>query len=375
MRDYARISPQFWSGTTGRRLRGDPGGLTLAFYLMTCPTSTMSGLFYLPLPTISHETGLSLESTKRALERLEGEGFAFYEEETELVWVPEMARCQVGAELALGDNRIKGLLREVERSRRSRFYSAFFERYGSAYHLPAILPSSEGPSKPLRGAPETFSKGLRRRLLEANEAPSKGLARGFTESTKPLRSQDQDQEQDQEQEQKEIVAPASPSRPIEVEQEVPANETASALAERVKPEVDEPSPPLFRLEPITTSESRLSKPDEALQVLNEASNFRFVVTRLKRGQAICVQRLIAGHPAAAEWRLVGEWLAAGGEAWRCDVDVRCLGDFEAWLAHATKWRDSGRPQLHGRGARAPTALGYAPATTAYERSEDLTDDL
>lgn len=213
MRDYARISPLFWSGDTGRRLRGDPEALTLAFYLMTCPSSTMSGLFYLPLPTISHETGLSLEATRRALMRLEAEEFAFYEEDAELVWVPEMARCQVGAELAPGDKRIKGLVREIERSRRSPFYSAFFARYAERYHLPPVSHPFEGPCKGLRAGSEAPSKGLRMGLSTCEQAPPKGRARGFSEAAKPLRSQDQDQEQDQEQEQEqEIVAPASLSR-------------------------------------------------------------------------------------------------------------------------------------------------------------------
>lgn len=362
MRDYARISPQFWSGDTGRRLRGDPDALTLAFYLMTCPSSTMSGLFYLPLPTIAHETGLSAESTKRALDRLEVEKFAFYDEDAEHVWVPEMARCQVGATLATGDNRIKGLLREIERSRRSRYYVSFFQRYGSAYHLPSLSLPFERPSNDGRSGPQAPSKRLQSTQVEHEEAPSKGLGSSAAGSTKPLRSQDQDQEKDQDQEQgQESVAPASPSRP-------PTGE----LAESATDNIDVPQP--LRLESPAGDEV-VSKPDEAVRILAAASHGRFVVSRLKRGQAIHTQKLIAAHPNAGEWKVVGEWLAAGGEAWRSEVDARSLGDFEAWLAHASHWRDAGRPALHGRGARAPTAMGYAAATTAYERSEDLTDEL
>lgn len=350
MRDYARISPQFWSGDTGRRLRGDPDTLSLAFYLMSCPSSTMSGLFYLPLPTIAHETGLSLESTRRALERLEAEKFAFYDEDAEHVWLPEMARCQVGTTLAVGDNRIKGLLREIERSRRSRYYVAFFERYGTAYHLPSLSVPFEGSPKRFRGS---------------TEAPSKGLVRGLARSGKALRSQDQDQEKDQDQEQRQESAPASLSRPS----------ARDGAPESVDDQTDSQPQPTLRLEPEPNGGETLSRADEAVRTLAAASTGRFVASRLKRGQAIHAQKLIAAHPSTSEWQLVGEWLAAGGEAWRSELDVRSLGDFEAWLAHATKWRDSGRPTLHGRGARAPTAMGYAAATTAYERSEDLTDDL
>src|SRR6185312_2501399 len=324
MRDYARISPLFWSGDTGRRLRGDGDAQVLAFYLMTCPSSTMSGLFYLPLPTISHETGLSIPATRAALTRLEAAEFAFYDAEAELVWLPEMARCQVGIELSPGDNRIKGLLREIERHRRSPFHAAFLDRYREAYHLPSEY---ETTAKPLR--------------------------RGYASAARPLRSQDQDQEQVQDQEQdQEQVAPASPTR---------------------VPVITQPEPLRLEAQDADTA-AALTRADDALRELATASGGRFVASRLKRGQAIHVQKLLAVHSSSAAWRLVGEWLAAGGEAWRSDLDARCLGDFEAWLAHATKWHDAGRPPLQGRGARAPTA-GWAPATTAYERSEDLTDEL
>lgn len=50
MRDYAKISPKFWIGETGREMRelGLPAR-ALAFYLMTSPHSNMLGIYYLPI--------------------------------------------------------------------------------------------------------------------------------------------------------------------------------------------------------------------------------------------------------------------------------------------------------------------------------------
>jgi hypothetical protein len=345
MRDYALVMPQFWYGETGRHLRHDRDAQVLAFYLMTCPSASMTGLFYLPIPVMAHETGIPFEGACKALRSLSDAGFAFYDDQTEVVWVPEMARHQIAERLSPGDNRIKGVLRLVERYRRSRYYAAFVERYGAAFNLPERSPF-EGPSK-------------------------------------ALRSQDQEQDQDQDQEQKKIVAPASLSRPpLEVEtaqfaDDQPEQDAGDEAAEFVESEpVGRQATAASEVAPANEHQPLLFKPDDAMRAISDASNGRFVRTKLKRGQVIHVQRLIRAHPDLAEWRLVGEWLARGGEAWRSEIDSRSLSNFEAWLAHATQWRDAGRPAIAVRAAqRGPNAAGYAPATTAYERSEDLTDQL
>lgn len=305
MRDYARVLPQFWRGETGKSLRRDPDAQVLAMYLMTCPSSTMTGLYYLPIPTIAHETGLTLEGASKALRRLSEAGFAHYDEQEEVIWVPEMARCQIDDTLPARDNRIKGVLRELEQYRSSRFYLAFFDRYRRDFHLPAPSPF-EGPSKPLRSQDQ---------------------------------DQDQDQEQEQEQEQeKEIVAPASPPRP-----------PGELFADDVQQQADEPPTPTHEKQPLPF------KPDEALAAIADASSGRFVATKLNRGQAINAQRLIRAHADLGDWQLVGEWLGAGGEAWKTELDARSLGSFDAWLGHATKWRDDGKPPVERHASRASPA--------------------
>jgi hypothetical protein len=73
---------------------------------------------------------------------------------------------------------------------------------------------------------------------------------------------------------------------------------------------------------------------------------------LNRGQAINVHRLIRAHPELADWQLVGEWLGAGGEAWKTELDARSLGSFDAWLGHAAKWRDAGKAPIERHHNRA-----------------------
>lgn len=303
MRDYARVLPQFWRGETGKSLRSDPEEQVLALYLMTCPSSTMTGLYYLPIPTIAHETGLGVDGVSSAMQRLSDAGFAHYDNDEEVVWVPEMARCQIDETLPARDNRIKGVLRELEQYRGSRFHAAFVERYAEDFHLP--------------------------------------LRRAFKGPSKALRSQDQDQDQEQEQEQeqeqdKDNVASASPSRPA-----------GDLFADELEREGDGDADP-----PALAPPSLPFKPDDALRAIGDASSGRFVATKLNRGQAINAQRIIRAHPDIADWQLVGEWLGAGGEAWKTELDARSLANFEAWLGHATKWRDDGKPVIDRHGSRA-----------------------
>jgi hypothetical protein len=140
-----------------------------------------------------------------------------------------------------------------------------------------------------------------------------------------------------------------------------------------------PAGHLFPVEPAVASDMPAKptplpfKPDEALRAIAAASHGRFIASKLNRGQSINAQRLIRAHPDLAEWQLVGEWLGAGGGAWRSELDARSVGSFEAWLAHAAKWRDDGRPPIDRRGARAsPTNAdpkrGQAPVPRGLDYS-------
>ncbi len=179
-RDYAKVAPSFWTGTTGRALRGHPEAQLVALYLITGPLANMIGLFDLPVAVIASHTGLSLKAASKGLYRLIEVGFCQYDHDREEVLVTEMARFQVGEQLDPRDNRVAGIQRQTGHYRSSQLYAAFFERYEHCFHLHTI-----GDGRPTEGASQGASK--------------------------PLRSQEQEQEQEQEQdaESSEPAAPAS----------------------------------------------------------------------------------------------------------------------------------------------------------------------
>jgi hypothetical protein len=163
MRRYAKITPQFWIGETGRKLR-DAGheALLVALYLLTNPHANMLGLYYIPTSLIAHETGLTPEGALEGLQRAIDAGFCAYDGSSEMVFVHEMARYQIANQLVPTDKQCSGIQREYEGLPSNPFLAAFYEKYANAFHL------------------------TRRR---ENQRPSEG-------TSMPHRSQEQEQDQD-----------------------------------------------------------------------------------------------------------------------------------------------------------------------------------
>ncbi|HEB9104201.1 TPA: DNA-binding protein [Klebsiella aerogenes] len=198
MRDYATVAPQFWLGKTGRELRKKGAeAQVVSFYLMTSPHANMLGLYYLPILYIAHETGLGLEGASKGLNRSIEAGFCSYDEDTEMVWVHEMAAYQVGKALKPGDNRCAGVRSEYASLTENPFLSAFYERYKDDFHL-----------------------NIKREPRRILEGASKGLG-------------SQDQEQDQEQEKdKDLLGHGFATPPAsEFSDEAPSEKPKSSYSE------------------------------------------------------------------------------------------------------------------------------------------------
>lgn len=198
MREYGVVSPMFWIGKTGRALRKNPNAQRVAIYLMTAPSSEMTGVFYCPLSSILNDVGVfeaplkpltspsegaldgvsnPFEGVKQAILTLMKLDFCFYDFESEFVFVKEMARWQIGESLKEKDNRVVGL-RKYVKSMPKPIAARFIERYNEDFKLGFDL---EDYVECHKGKPSP------------SPTPSKPLARGYIE---PLRSQEQDQEQD-----------------------------------------------------------------------------------------------------------------------------------------------------------------------------------
>ena len=164
MRDYGKVSPQFWIGRTGKALRGNPEAQVLALYLMTSPHANMIGVYHCPILYMAHETGMPPEGATKALQRLCEAGFCHYEAESETVFIYRMAAYQIDEQLKSSDNRVKGIVKDWQYIASDDIRQRFYAIYSEAFCLP----------KP-----------------EEKQSP-------FEAPCKPLRSQEQEQEQDKE---------------------------------------------------------------------------------------------------------------------------------------------------------------------------------
>lgn len=179
MRDYGKLSPFFWTRGSGKRLRGNPDAQVVAAYLSTAPSANMIGIYYVSLASIASDTGITEDRVRAALAAIEAAGYAAYDFEAEIVWVPNHAQFEIGAELRAGDKRRPRIYAELRQVNDHRFADDFRRRYAPAYGL---APPSEGASK---GHPAANPNA---------DAPSKGHA-GFAPSTGSGHKQDQDQDQ------------------------------------------------------------------------------------------------------------------------------------------------------------------------------------
>ena len=169
MHEYRKVAPTFWTGSTGKLIRAQgQEAQIIAMYLVTCHNANMIGLYYLPLPTLVHETGIPFEGASKGLRSLKDAGFALYDEPSETVFVPRMAAWQLGDTLKTSDNNHKGLLKQLAYFRKSCFFKDFHSIYKDVYHLPP---------------------------LDFFKAPSEGLPRGLEAPTKH-RDRDRDRERE-----------------------------------------------------------------------------------------------------------------------------------------------------------------------------------
>ena len=139
MRDYGKISPQFWIGETGKALRGNPSAQVIAMYLMTSPHATMTGVFHCPLIYIAHETGLPIEGASKGLQRLIEVEYCTYDEASDTVFVHEMAKYQIGESLSPNDKQVKGVQKQFDNLPQGRIKQEFFARYAKAFQPPRCL--------------------------------------------------------------------------------------------------------------------------------------------------------------------------------------------------------------------------------------------
>lgn len=273
MRDYSKISPQFWVGATGREIRelGIEARM-LAIYLLSCPHANMVGIYYLPVDYIVHDIRINKEEILNALHRLISIGFCSFDTKAEYIWVHEMAKHQICSYLSERDKRVKAVNDIFHSLPNLTFLNDFYEKYKDIFHLqPRIKQSLTTIESALANSSTT---PVVKEKICLFEGPSK-----------TLRSQEQEQEQEQEHEHEQDP------------EEIKLKQTEKRIDMSVKPDVNVISNVHSEKSSSTTYEkpSRYHLAIEVLEFLNQktgreyrpvTSNLKLIIGCLRSGATI-----------------------------------------------------------------------------------------
>lgn len=190
-RSYAKIFTGKWRSRSFRTLRGNPWAIVLQDYLMSCPASEMSGVFYMPKYLIEGELGIPHDELENAIRILEEADFCrFYDDE--YVFVYNMARYQIADALSPDDNRWKSLMRDIEEMP-DNIRREFIIRYNDDFNLGyRIIRKAAEPTAPVQSAPQAENNQAEGNpLTTCQSTEDKGLSATSEFEIKPLNSQTQ----------------------------------------------------------------------------------------------------------------------------------------------------------------------------------------
>lgn len=372
MRKYSSITPKFWIGKTGRKLRGDISAKLVAAYLLSCPNNDMTGVFYCPLCQISAETGLPLEAPsvplpspfqgpikgiREALETLQREDFAIYDYESEYVFVKKMALFQIAPELKPTDKRVTGIRTAVE-SMPDNFKYLFIKEYNECFNLGfKNIPS-----------PEVQEFGFQ--IQEKDEL----LSSPIEAPSKALRSQEQEQEQEQEtytrtekNEKLSEVAENFAGRECEkpaslkteaIEEELPLEEQEASVS---KKEIVEPKPKK------EVKTQRLQKPEE----LTDEFWQDFLAYRKQKKAPVTerVVSLLRKEAKTAGWKLeevINEMMVRNWTGFKADWVKDDWKDPNAHWVSASEYNKELPPVTYSTGARSKFVEKLHAGMSAYD---------
>lgn len=372
MRKYSSITPKFWIGKTGRKLRGDISAKLVAAYLLSCPNNDMTGVFYCPLCQISAETGLPLEAPsvplpspfqgplkgiREALETLQREDFAIYDYESEYVFVKKMALFQIAPELKPTDKRVTGIRTAIE-SMPDNFKHLFIKEYNECFNLGfKDIPS-----------PEIQEFGVQ--TQEEEELPSSPIEA----PSKALRCQEQEQEQEQEiythtekSEKQSAVAENFAGRECEkpvslkteaIEEELPLEEQEASVS---KKEIVEPKPKK------EVKTQRLQKPEE----LTDEFWQDFLAYRKQKKAPVTerVVSLLRKEAKTAGWKLeevINEMMIRNWTGFKADWVKDDWKDPNAHWVSATEYNKELPPVTYSTGAKTKFVEKLHAGMRAYD---------
>lgn len=183
---YANIQDTIFTGSTGRELRRHPAEVReVQFWLVAGPGRDPFGIFICEPDMIAPQLGRPVKKIRDSLEVLIDVGFCHWDEQTQYVWVVEMAHHQFLSPLKATDYRCATAQKWYRGLLRNPFLGLWFDRYVDDFHLLKGTHAVERrewvdrdapPPAPVPTPPPGASMPLNNELfvLDPNEGGNKG---------------------------------------------------------------------------------------------------------------------------------------------------------------------------------------------------------
>lgn len=193
MRNFAAIPPSVWQ-TDLKKLRGDTDAIAVYWHLTTSSHSTMIGIYPLPLVYLAYDLGIELEGASKGLRRVCEEGIASYDEDSEIIWVHQMAAMQVAPRLSPKDNRVVAVAKQLATLPMCPITLDFYRSYRELYHF-ADQSNLDEFERAFQGASDTLRSKEKEKEEDQDLGKGSGLVRsGVKEDTYPHAREDDEQE-------------------------------------------------------------------------------------------------------------------------------------------------------------------------------------
>lgn len=176
MANHYRVSPKYW--LKARKRGWNDQQVTLGLYLLTCDHRNLEGLYRLPKPYVAADLGWPARKVEETLASICADGFAMYDEDAEMVLIPNALKHQSPSTT----NQIKGAMAQLERIPKTTLWHAF--RIACASHAHGLADAiaekwpcdGDGPSHAHAGSPARASSSSSTSISSSNSTSTETLA-------------------------------------------------------------------------------------------------------------------------------------------------------------------------------------------------------
>ena len=136
MKSYTTIPHQFFDEPMGREIRKmGMSAVAVATYLMINQSVNMLGIYRIPYCSIAYSLCASKAKVIKIIAELSKISFCKYDEDSDYIWVCDLADLQIGQQLHSNDKRVKHINELYHTLPKISFLRNFYDKYAEAFFI------------------------------------------------------------------------------------------------------------------------------------------------------------------------------------------------------------------------------------------------